>query len=115
MTQPTLTLTPEIMRLGETAKVYRQQKGTYRKGEWSKGECCEFNIIANIQPVTGMSLLQVPEGERHRRHYNVFTTSELKIRDIIVQGNYKYEVQTSEDWGKYFRMRVVLLDGQENS
>lgn len=123
MTQPTLSTIPQIMRHGERIRVRRYAIGTYRDGEYVEGDCEEFCIIGNIQPVTGYALLQVPEGERHKRHFSLFTTSRLLVKDICsgfditstFGSNLTYEVMSSENWGRYHKCLVKLQDGQENT
>jgi len=123
MTQPTLSRTPDLMRRGESVVVERRCQGTYRAGEYIEGRCETFSVIANVQPITGYDLMQVPEGERHKRHFDVFTISRIKLDDILVGpdcnstlGNgLRYKIVAAEDWGRYHRCKARLVDGQENS
>ena len=113
MTQPTLTYPSQIMKSGETVTVRRYSQGVYRKGDYVEGTCRRWKIKANIQPVSGFTLMQVPEGERHRRHYDLFSQCLLEVKDTVDRDGLEYEIKRAEKWGAYGRHLMVLKDGQE--
>lgn len=74
----------------------------------------EFNIKGNIQPISGLEILQVPEGDRTREIFNLWTATPLTTDDIIVRNTTEYEVQVVQDWLQqnlqHFRARIVKKD-----
>lgn len=100
----------KLMKCTETVCVERMSKATYVKGRPSLEECEKFDILANIQPVTGRELLMVPEGERSRNHLDVFTETRLKPKDVVVRFGERFEVHFVEEWGPYFKARVRGTD-----
>ena len=114
MSQPSLTRIPSIMKEGGRYVVKRWHPGKYQHGEYERGECVQFEIIANIQPLTGFNLLHVPEGERHKRHLDVFTQTRLNMKDVVVYQGLDHEVIFAQDWGVYTRATIRLQDTQEN-
>ena len=105
---------PYIITKGECAKVCRKAKGAYVDGFYSDGKSCEFDIVASIQPLTGREILQVPEGDRLREHFNIFSEFKMQVNDVMIKDSLKYEVQKVEDWNEYTKSIAVLNDGQEN-
>ncbi len=94
----------------QKATLTRYGKGEYVQGVYEQGNKSCIEIRASIQPITGHELMSMPEGERTRSHFNVFTTTKLKNEDLI---NYKgkvYEVRTVEDWDEYSLGKAVLKD-----
>lgn len=57
-------------------------------------------IEGNVQPVTGKELLEVPEGDRERQIFNVFSKEKLNPNDIVIRNNIEYEVRLNEDWNQ---------------
>ena len=125
MTLPNLSQLPTILRNGEPVLVKRLGAGTYRDGEQIESPlCCQFKIIANIVPIDGNKLAQVPEAQREMRNLEVYSTSVLKVEDTlfkhsdskncILEEGIEYEVKSVQNWGKFSVMRIVQKDAQEN-
>ena len=73
----------------------------------------KFSIKCNVQPITGDELLQLPEGSRTADQFNLFTYStpkKLVKNDFVIRNGNKYQVQTVEDWGDFFKCRIVRVD-----
>jgi len=70
----------------------------------------------SIQPLSGNEILQVPEGDRTRQLFNIYTATELKHEDVVIFKGARYEVQPFEDWTtsgdciSYFKVRVAKID-----
>jgi len=77
----------------------------------------EFRVKGAVQPLTGREILQMPEGDRKKRHLNVWTFFELKHQDVVEFKGELYEPKIIEEWddlncGPYFKARIVLRDAQ---
>jgi hypothetical protein len=82
-------------------------------GRWQKVSAVESDIKANIQPVIGKELDQVPEGRRNRATIKIYTLSPLysartesgkkRQPDVIRYKNEDYEVFQVWDWNVYFK------------
>lgn len=89
-----------------------------RTGQPVSPEFTQTSFDANVQPVTGDELLQMPEGDRTRQVLNVFSSLELLREDIVVRKGIEYEVRTDEDWDQsllklsHFMSRIVRIDVQ---
>lgn len=59
-------------------ELIRSGQGMYVKGRWVEGEPEIVNIQANIQPYTMSKLLQLPESDRTRDWYSVFSAEEIR-------------------------------------
>lgn len=81
--------------------------GGYVDGVYQEGATSVFDAVMSIQPLSGKELLQLPEGERTRRHVKGYTATELKTADQaesrkadrVAYGDVEYEVQNIETWG----------------
>lgn len=62
-----------------------------------------YRVWANVQPASGNALQRLPEGERSKPSYQVFTRKDFKISNgdyLYYQGN-KYRCLTDENWSQY--------------
>lgn len=74
-----------------------------------------FEIVCNVQPLAGLELLMVPEGDRFREQFWVFQDNSesekvLFLNDLVTRQGFKYQVQQAENWRSYTRSRMVRLD-----
>jgi len=100
----------------QEAIIYRRAEGHTHNGYYEQGPSAPYNIKANIQPISGKELEQLPEGDRNKMNKWVYTDFVIKLNDIMVYNNIKFEIQTIEDWSdfeiSYFKARAVKLDDQ---
>ena len=72
------------------------------------------NIFANVQPLSGRELDQLPEGDRTKDHRTIFTRSKLQVQDIVVLENVDYEILMVETWdmfcAKHYKARAVKVN-----
>lgn len=62
-----------------------------------------YRVWANVQPASGNALQRLPEGERSKPSFQVFTRQDFKISNgdyMYYKGN-KYRCVTDEDWSDY--------------
>ena len=81
-----------------------------------------FKIMANVQPVMGLDLLMVPEGDRFREQFHVYTNEiqkPVQVNDRISRNGINYQVQHVETWGDppngYQKLRMMRIDVGPNT
>lgn len=105
----------------ETYKLKRRQPGHYdENGRWSPNPIEVSDIKANVQPVLGKELDQVPEGRRNRATIKIYTidqlysvttkTGEKRQPDIIEYKGEDYEIFQVWDWGVYFKSMASIRE-----
>lgn len=109
-----ITLKPQskIMKCDETLQVSRDV-GTKNFSDGKVvdvSKVIEFPAKGNVQPLNGRDLLMVPEGDRFKEQYYVFSHTPLLVEDTITRNGITFEVQSSEDWGSFCRVRMVRID-----
>jgi len=60
-----------------TLDAKRYDGSTNTKGRWSPGAETPFTFIASVQPLRGSELLTLPEGQRERETYKLYTSTKL--------------------------------------
>jgi hypothetical protein len=64
-----------------TYSVQRRASGSYDEhGRYASGALTMLSIVADVQPMIGRDLEQLPEGERGNEAKLVITTTELRTR-----------------------------------
>lgn len=61
-----------------TYTVTRTAAGTYTNGKYTAGAASTFPIVADVQPVSGELLRDLPEGRRAEETRVLFTLTELR-------------------------------------
>lgn len=105
-----------IMNCDETVQIKRA--GTV---EWIDGKNVEIGSTTldarvNIQPVDGQTLLLMPEADRTKEMYFVFTQTPLKLHDKVYWRGGTYRFQNIEQWGSFVECIMCRVDtGSEAS
>ena len=103
--------------LNETITINRTAH-SYVKGRPVEGGTTVYTEKANIQPLKGNEILQLPEGDRERENMKCYLQFELQVNDEVVRSDgRKYEVQESENWNvfgklQHFKARIMLKERQ---
>ena len=103
--------------LNETITVKRSTD-SFVKGRSVKGTPTTFTKKANIQPLKGNEILQLPEGDRERENMKCYLPFKLQGNDEVIRADgRKYEVQESENWNvfgklQHFKARIMLKERQ---
>lgn len=103
MLKPTFKLTHKI-----PFTIYRREQNTFNEyGDEVPGAITEIEIEGNIQPVKSNELLQLPEADRTRVWFKLYTDAQLRTMKEGVGGwdadefNWKgnrYKVMKIDDW-----------------
>jgi len=103
------------MRLDvEQITVSRAGEGSYVNGRFVPATPMIEVAEGNIQPLNGLELQQLPEGDQQRGVHKIYTAYALKNGDIVtrVDGS-RHEVQAVEDWTAFslahFKARLVRV------
>jgi hypothetical protein len=101
----------------EAITITRMAAGTYVAGRYVPGTDQDFDASANIQPLSGKELLQLPEGDREKEVKKIYTAFALQNGDGVTRADgIRYEVQAVEDWTAFhqphFKARLVRIEEQ---
>lgn len=100
-----------IINYDEKILVRRDGDTRYVDGKPVSVDGVTFGIHANVQPVNGWDLMMVPEGDRLKEQYWVWTESELHLlKDHVQRNGFWFQVQQIRPWGSYFQARIVRVD-----
>ena len=103
------------MRLDvEQITVSRAGQGSYVNGRFVPAAAVETAAEGNIQPLNGLELQQLPEGDRQRGVHKIYTAYALKNGDIVTRADgSRHEVQAVEDWTAFslahYKARLVRV------
>lgn len=92
--------------LGSQTLTVERTTGSVVDGVWTQNVTTSFDIAGSVQPVIGRELQSLPEGQRTRARYKLFTESDLIVIDSAsgtepdrVQYLEKsWQVQEDENW-----------------
>lgn len=82
-----------ILPEAETVQLVTRSGDSYdKKGNGVKGKKKTVDIQAEVQPVTGKMLLDLPEGVRESADYMIWTGSVLETDDVIIYEGQNHRV-----------------------
>lgn len=100
MLKPQFLLTHKI-----PLTIYRRSLGSYVDGEWIEGATTEVPVEVNIQPLKGYEILQLPESERTRVWWKLYSADVLRTEkenshdaDEFVWKGDRYKIMKVDDW-----------------
>lgn len=100
MLKPQFLLTHKI-----PLTIYRRSLGSYVEGEWVEGSTVEVPVQVNIQPLKGYEILQLPESERTRVWWKLYSADVLRTEkenshdaDEFVWKGDRYKIMKLDDW-----------------
>jgi hypothetical protein len=103
-----------------TYTVKRRAAGTYTQGRYTAGAQTTLSIVADVQPVTGRELRDLPEGQRGDETKLVITETELRVRqpssesDLVTIGGEDYRVVKVERWESFGDVHFECLVVRES-
>lgn len=102
---------------GQAIVITRKAAGSYVLGRWVEGVETAYSVEANVQPLNGHELLQLPEGDRLRENKKIYTAFPVQNNDILTLGGKTWQVQNAMDWSNHplphYKARITLIEGQE--
>jgi len=102
MLKPQFLLTHKI-----PLTIYRRSAGSFVDGDWVEGEVEEIAVQVNIQPLKGYEILQLPESERTRVWWKVYSADQFRTEkegpngwdaDEFIWKNDRYKIMKLDDW-----------------
>lgn len=112
---------PSIITQDEVLDVTRLEAIVYENGVPVTYDNKTFQIRCNVQPVDGRDLLLVPEGDRQKEQYYVWSLNPcqpkavLQLNDQVVRQGITFQTQSVENWGSYVRARIMCNDVGPNA
>lgn len=103
----------EIITSDERLTVYNDGQVIYLDGKPVKRDITSYQLTCNVQPLNGRDLLLVPEHDRFKEQYWVFTNEieqPLKVNQRLIRNSISFQVQEVEQWGSYQRARIMRID-----
>lgn len=104
-----------IIAKDETVGLVRENCVEYVNGKPVKKAVQSFDIRCNVQPLSGKELLLVPEGDRSKEQYNLWTQAKVELNDRIQRCGVQFQVQTVEAWGSFYECRIMRIDVGPNA
>lgn len=102
MLRPQFLLTHKI-----PLTIYRRSAGSFVDGDWVEGSTTEVGIYVNIQPLKPYEILQLPESERTRVWWKLYSADLLRTEkegpggydadEFIFKGD-RYKVMKVDNW-----------------
>lgn len=100
MLKPQFLLTHKI-----PLTIYRRSLGEYVNGRWVEGSTVEVEVQVNIQPLKGYEILQLPESERTRVWWKLYSANLLRTAkenshdaDEFEWKGDRYKIMKLDDW-----------------
>lgn len=104
----------QLMNNDERLPAFRSSPIVYQDGKpVQTGDELQYQLIGLVVPLNSRDLLLVPEGDRHKEQYFVMSEQrEIRpqVNDRVVREGANYQVQSSENWGSYTRVRIMKDD-----
>jgi hypothetical protein len=99
-----------IMRTDSTVCVTRDGAVQYVNGKPVVAKQSTFDVVCAIQPLIGRDLLIVPEGDRYKDQYWLWTSADVRVNDRVTYCGANYQVQTVQQWRSYVQARIMRID-----
>lgn len=101
--------------------------GYYLEGVYQPAAVETIQVIGSLQPLSPKEALLLPENDRNRESYNLFTEVELlpssenglRIADTVEINGEQFQVRSTEAWRNvdipYFKSLLQRVNDQEDS
>lgn len=101
--------------------------GYYLEGVYQPSAIEEIQVVGSLQPLTPKEALLLPENERNKESFNLFTEVELfpasedglRVADLVLVNNEEFQVRSTEAWRNvdlpYFKSVIQRVNDQEDS
>lgn len=106
MLKPNFILTHKI-----PIEITRRELGSHVDGDWVEGATTTFTAMVNIQPLKPYEIYLMPESERTRSWWQVFSADVLRTEkegswsaDEFTWKDDRYKIMKVEDWTNGMRI-----------
>lgn len=102
-----------IINNDERLAALREGGAVYVGGKPVKRDPVRYRIVGNVQPLGGKDLLLVPEGDRTKEQYNVWSENRdqaMQTGDLVLRLGVVFQIQGTEPWGSYTKARMMAVD-----
>ncbi len=101
--------------------------GYYLEGVYQPSAIETVQVIGSLQPLSPKESLLLPENDRNRESYNLFTDVELspasedglRVADLVEVNGELFQVRSVEAWRNvdipYFKSLLLRVNNQEDS
>nr|BFD67492.1 hypothetical protein HAGR004_25140 [Bdellovibrio sp. HAGR004] len=101
--------------------------GYYLEGVYQPSAIETVQVIGSLQPLSPKESLLLPENDRNRESYNLFTDVELspasedglRVADLVEVNGKLFQVRSVEAWRNvdipYFKSLLLRVNNQEDS
>lgn len=114
----------ELLECDEQVDVVRQGRATPGDVQYVDGipaashPPSRQSVVATLQPMMGLDLQMVPEGNRHKQTWWLWQATRtaaqasflIDTQDLVLYGEQAYQVQKVEPWQSYRRCMLVGVD-----
>lgn len=100
-----------IRSMKGTTYTVTRDAGGYVNGVWTPNTST-VNVLAAVQPLTGPELVRLPEGDRERAVFKVYSADEIRTRDEIAVSGVTYQLQNVEPWSGHWKAVAVKPPSQ---
>jgi hypothetical protein len=100
----------QIITKDEKLMFYREGCVKFVDGKPVKTGVTNFWVAGNVQPLNGRELLLVPENDRFKEQYWVWTMDDVQVNDRVVRCGVNFQVQVVQSWGSYNQARIMRID-----
>lgn len=100
MLKPNFLLTKKI-----SLTVFRKTQGSYVNGDWVEGTDSQITRSVNIQPLKPNEILLLPEADRTRQWYKLYSDEDFRTDK---EGSGGYEADEFVHQGERYKVMKVL-------
>lgn len=103
---------------GKTFPVRRYSAGAYVNGMWQETLTLS-SVFGSAQPLTGLEIVRIPEGDRERERLKIYSADELRASksgvgradEVVIEGDI-FQVERVERWANYWKAFVVKREDE---
>lgn len=98
----------------------RYSAGAYSDGVWIDGANTDTTIQASVQPLTSNELRLLPEGDRGKRGWKIFSNTQfslgsdsgVKSDELIIDG-ITFRISDKEDFQVFGHSEAIFIEATE--
>lgn len=96
--------------------------GSYNgEGVWVPGGEGTVTVFASKQPLTGKEIVRIPEGDRTKQRFVLYSADLLKAldevegkkADVVTLEEGEFQVESVSPWTNFYKAIIVKIERQE--